>query len=177
MNPARELGALGEGQRDARASVRYGSLTLALLCGLSLVAPGVAQRVPEVEPLQGLRFETLGPGGERISVRDASRRAEWLVRGDGLAELHLVLPQALENVRGNGEIPLNFVVGDLAYVRPGSQELVYANPTKPLTLTLPGNGLPLRVILGGTARSTGEELAGHYQAPVLLLASTAGVGP
>jgi hypothetical protein len=140
------------------------------------VAPGAAQPVPEVEPVQGLCFETLGPGGERISVRDASRRAEWLVRGDGLAELHLVLPQALENVRGNGEIPLSFVVGDLAYVRPGSHELVYANPTKPLTLMLPENGQPVRVILGGTARSTGEELAGHYQAPVLLLASTKGVG-
>jgi hypothetical protein len=139
-----------------------------------LATPGAAQPTVVVEPVQGLLFESLGPGGERIRVRDASRRAEWLVRGEGAVELHLVLPEALENLRGTCDIALEFAGGDLAYILPGSQELVFAHPGQPLSLRLPGNDLPVRVILGGTARSTGLELAGDYQASVALLVSPSG---
>jgi hypothetical protein len=173
MNRARRSVSLRGYQRAGRAS----GLPFRLLCmclGLIPAAPGAGQTAVVVEPVQGLLFETLGPGGDHIPVRDASRRAEWLVRGEGSVELHLVLPEALESLQGRGDIALEFAGGDLAYILPGSQDLVLAHPGQPLSLSLPGNDLPVRVILGGTARSTGFELAGDYEAPVVLLVSTSG---
>lgn len=146
----------------------------ALLALLLAVVPAAAQPAAVVEPVQGLLFQSLGPGGEHIPVRDASRRAEWLVRGEGSVDLHLVLPEILENLEGTCDIALDFAGGDLAYILPGSQELVFADPAQPLSVRLPGNDLPVRVILGGTARSTGLELAGDYHASVALLVSPSG---
>ncbi len=173
MNQARRSGATpgcqGTGRPPGLPSLAFG-----MCLGLFLATPGAGQTAAVVEPVQGLLFETLGAGGERIAVEDASRRAEWLVRGEGAVDLHLVLPDVLENLQDTCDIALEFAGGDLAYILPGSQELVLAHPGQPLSLSLPGNDLPVRVILGGTARSTGLELAGDYEAAVILIVSTSG---
>jgi hypothetical protein len=173
MNRGRRSDGTPERQGADRPS-GLRSLAFSACLAFLLATPGTAQPAVVVEPVQGLLFETLGPGGEHIAVRDASRRAEWLVRGEGLVDLHLVLPNALENARGTCDIVLEFAGGDLAYILPGSQDLVFADPAQPLSLRLPGNDQSLRVVLGGTARSTGLELAGDYHASLTLLVSPSG---
>jgi hypothetical protein len=150
-------------------------LALGQALSVSPPEPLAGQSSTIVEPVQGLRFDHLEAGGERIPVTDPGRRAEWLVRGQGTVEILTVLPENLTHGRGSGEISLEFGYGDMAYVLPGSSEPILVNPSHPLLLTLPDNGLPVRILLGGKARSTGEEIAGDYGAPVTLLVSQARV--
>jgi hypothetical protein len=160
--------------RGAGGHSAFRSLALVVVLASMPVRVAECQQAAAVEPVQGLRFETLGTGGESIPIQDPFRRAEWLVRGEGSVELHLVLPPALKNLDGRGEIPLQFAFGDVGVLFPGSQEPVFFHPHSPIPLTLPEDHSPVRVILGGRARSTGQELAGSYQAPILLLVSKAG---
>lgn len=161
--------------RGWRRRSSFGLLRLALVQGLfaAIAAPLGGQSLAVVEPLQGLRFRSLAVGGERIRVTDSSHRAEWLVRGQGTVEVFAILPDALHNSSGPGQISLEFGYGDLAYILPGSSDVVLANPRHRLLLTLPESEMPVRILLGGRARSTGEEMAGDYGAPLSLVVSGA----
>lgn len=167
---------MGMRPRDQGAWGQCGLRPLFLGAAIASLVAGAAQGqiAPVVEPVQDLRFEVLGVGGDNIPVRDSFRRAEWLVHGAGPVELHCVLPEVLEAGESASRIPLEFVYGDLAYLLPGSTDPVFVHPGTPFTLNLPEGGHAVRVLLGGTARSTGEELAGDYQAPVVLLVSQSG---
>ncbi|MFC1661423.1 hypothetical protein ACFL3S_08250 [Gemmatimonadota bacterium] len=170
------------GARAQKSGGRRWKKTLLLGLGsawVSLVgAPAAGQQeVVAVEAVQGLRFEFLEAGTERIGVRDPARRGEWLVYGQGAVEINVVLPRALINTGQTGEIPLEFGYGDLAFVLPGTPDLILADPNQPLLIRFPENGLPVRILLGGVALSTGEESAGDYGAPVSLLLTQTGSTP
>lgn len=161
-----------------------GTLRLSSLVCLALVLPCIlmnphagAQEQVVVESLQGLSFEDLEGNGETIPVSDAARRAEWVIRGRSSVEVTLLLPNALVSPEGRGKIPLEFDFGDLAYLLPGSSDPILAHPRHPLVVHLSSESDQVRIFLGGTAKCSGREAAGEYEALISLLLTAIGGRP
>jgi len=149
-----------------------GGLTalLALVLCVALPRAGWTQEgaPPEVVLLQGrqLVFGSLIPGvPERVSVLDATRRAELVIEGSGTVELMLLLPDELAGGEG-GRVPLRFGPGDAAVLRPGSADATAFDPHRPVTVTLHPERGPTRILIGGTALAGDSHVGGTYRATI-----------
>jgi len=124
-------------------------------------------------PVKGLTFGPLIPGvPEAVSVRDAARRAEVVLEGEGSADVLLVLPRALVS-RTGGTIPLLFGPEDGALVLTPSGGLSPVDPLRSTRVRLTGS-VPVRLLLGGTAKPAREQPAGEYSTTIVVIVSHAG---
>lgn len=119
--------------------------------------------------VQGLSFGTLLPGvPESVDVRDVQRRAEIVVSGFGLADVHLVLPREMVSTRGE-RLPLFFLPGDAGFSPGPSENPTPFDPGQRQRVRLPSEGGQLRIYLGGTAQGSPDQPAGSYTATVQVL--------
>lgn len=157
---------------------RLGRLLLCALAGVLATAPLAAQ-AGEGAPVvavatQGLSFGPLIPGvPEAVSVRDAARRAEVVLEGQGTVDVMLVLPRALVS-SGGGTIPLRFGAEDGALVATASGEPMLLDPHFSTRVRLTGGPAPARLLLGGTAVPAREQPAGQYSTTIVVIISAAG---
>ena len=162
-----------------KAPARRGVLALragvvAALAGALQVGTAAAQSANVAAvPAQGLTFGPLIPGvPEVVSVRDAARRAEVVLEGEGSADVLLVLPRALVS-RTGGTIPLSFGTDDGALVAALSGGLTPLDPLRSTRVRLTPSA-PLRLLLGGTATPSREQAAGEYSTTIVVIISHAG---
>jgi hypothetical protein len=157
--------------RRGRRALKLGAaaaLAGALTVGTAAAQSGNIAAVPE----RGLTFGPIIPGvPEVVSVRDAARRAEVVLVGEGSADVLLVLPRALVS-RTGGTIPLSFGVDDGALVATPSGGLTPLDPLHATRVHL--TGAAMRLLLGGTATPSREQPAGEYTTTIVVIISHAG---
>lgn len=125
-------------------------------------------------PVQDLGFGPLLPGvPERVTVGDAARRAEFLLTGQGVVELSIVLPTALTAANG-AQVPLRFTATDAALLVNASAELIPLNPLAPIRIVLDPAVGPARLLIGGTALPALDLPAGLFTTRVVVVITRSG---
>jgi hypothetical protein len=122
-------------------------------------------------PERALQFGQLLPGiPEVVSVSDVNRRAEVVVRGQGLLQVQLVLPDHMLSP-GGARIPLEFAETNGGVALGASAPLRTFNPRRPVQVSLSQAQGEAILYLGGTARPTSNQPAGVYSATIVVLIS------
>jgi hypothetical protein len=146
---------------------------LALALALAAGGNGAAAQASsgsslEAFPVQALAFGPMIPGvPETVGVGDAARRAEIVLTGQGVADVTLVLPDALVAPSG-ARIPLRFGARDAAVAR-GSGAAVPVDPRQPIRVSLDAASGPARILVGATALPAPDQVAGTYSTTLVLV--------
>ncbi|TVP75445.1 MAG: hypothetical protein EA352_08255 [Gemmatimonadales bacterium] len=148
------------------------ALRLALVLALGLV--GLLGMVDQAsgQPLaaqarQDLSFgELLGGLAERVRPDDGARAGQFRIRGaNRTVELTFHLPEVLEGP-GGATIPLRFGEGDGHFEPSGGDPRQAFDPSRPITLSLPGPPPWHWIHLGGTALPAASVSLGSYSGTV-----------
>jgi hypothetical protein len=138
---------------------------LTLMVASAGTRPLAAQTVLSAQ--QGLDFGQLVPGTPTyVAPTDVVRRGEFLVQGTTTVTLQFVLPTFMVSA-GGSKIPLIFGAAD-AILREKNKE-TRVDPAATIQVKLNNGVQEASVYLGGTVRPTAGQLAGSYQATVILM--------
>lgn len=145
--------------------VRKGVALLAVMLAFAGARPVSAQTTLSAQ--RSLAFGQLVPGTPtRVAPSDVTRRAEFLIEGNSSVTVQLVLPTVMTNA-GGATIPMVFGAADAILKEKNKNTTVDPRSTIQVKLN---NGSPTaELYLGGTVQPIAGQVAGSYQATVVLM--------
>ena len=146
------------------------TLALAAMLVLGGVRPLSGQATMATQ--QNLSFGQLTPGVPMVvAPTDVLRRAEVGIAGSGNFSMQFVLPAYLENIRGD-RIPLTFRATDGRVQIRNNATVV--DPRAAFDVKIPKGQGSANIYLGGTATPAAGQVAGTYQATIVLMIVNSG---
>ena len=116
---------------------------------------------------QNLSFGQVTPGVPMVvAPTDVLKRAQVTVQGSGNLSMQFVLPAYLQSAQG-AQIPLTFRTADALVQMKNKTNVV--NPTAPFSIRIPPGQGSADIYLGGTATPSTGQVAGTYQATIVLM--------